>query len=854
MAIKVATSSGNFNTAGTWYTGTETNTGSINGASLGSTRYTAAFTAPNTTNACQGIIVSLYSLPTSSLSSFTAQLQEYNGSTWNDCAGASMTINESDLDAFRSYARATTISLHLYFKFGTPYTYTTTSAGYYRVKLSRAVGSTLLAVYASTVTGEVWGVIVDDRTGAPASSDTCYVVGVTGTKTTVTLDGSCSCGPTVTTDGNDYSLFRPDLSTNWGLCIGYQGQVIPDSTQNTTLTMNGSAPIVVAGGQLNFGTASSPYTASYTAQIVYNPKTAYSCGIRVYGYNASLEHFSMVGQSKTYKTTYVSGTGVTGSELVVADATGWAVGDLIGISGDTYNKHEFKYIKTIASTTITLADSVGGAESALANTHYAADWVLNLSRNVKMVSSGAGKFWFGYLSNNSTTAGIMKYAEFSSIGGNSGSRYAFFLSQTARSAVNVEGCSVHEIINSTNLSQPLMYAHSSAIADNTYKNNVHFVAALATVPYVNTMAKLELKNNLAANVTNNYFVGGRYNGCDLYGYGATYDNFHVRNANASYSSSTTYSGIYVSGGANVTLQNCTANACRSHGMGISTGVNNLTVKNCSFGTVYANSANGDITLYTAGSYSTALFDNVTLTSSGGWYFYAAETNGYEVNAGGSQYAFQDYNASSGDHRIYKPEGYIQRTAAGLADTTVRTTGGSCLRFRPNNTINRLEWSQYVPVGDVSAQTMTVGVWCKINSATYYAGTKQMPRLTVNYDNGTTAYTEAAETTDWQFLTIPVTATTSYPEWTLTVSALTDATTMDADVYFTDFAILYPAGYQLKLGELAYFAQGRPLNPTIATNLSPADVWAVSTSGLTGDGTIGKFVTKLLTVAKFLGLK
>lgn len=854
MAIKVATSSGNFNTAGTWYTGTETNTGSTGGATMSTTRYTAAFTAPNTTNTCQGIVVSMYSLPTSSLSSVTAQLQEYNGSTWNDCAGASMTLNESDIDAFRYYTASTTVALFLYFKFGTPYTYTTTSAGYYRVKLSRAVGSSSLAVYASTVTGEVWGVIVDDRTGAPASSDTCYVVGVTGTKTTVTLDGACACGPTVTADGTDYSTITPSNSANWGLCIGYQGQVIPDSTQNTTLTMNGSAPIVVAGGQLNFGTASAPYTASYTAQIVYNPKTAYSCGIRVYGYNASLEHFSMVGQSKTYKTTYTSGAGTTASPLVVADATGWAVGDLIGVSGDAYNKHEFKYIKTLAGTSITTADSVGGAESGFSNTHYAADWVLNLSRNVKMVSSGANKFWFGFLNNVSTTAGIMKYAEFSDIGGNASSRFTFFIANTARHAINIEGCAIYDIRNTTNLTQPLIYGYDTSNASNTYKNNVHFVAVLATVPYVSTMARLSLKNNSATNVTNNYFVGGRYNGCELYGYGATYDNFHVRNTSAGHSSSATYAGIIANSGANVTLQNCTVNASRSHALTINANNNNLLVKNCSFGTAYANSALGDVSLYLFGSYSTAVFDSCDFSSAGGWYFYAAESNGYMYNSAGSQYAFQNYDNSSGDHRVYKPEGDIQRTAAGLTDTTVRTTGGSCLRFTPIDTTNRLEWSQDVPVGDVTAQTMTVGVWCKINSATYYAGTNQMPRLTVDYDNGTTAYAEAAESTDWQFLSIPVTATTSYPKWELTVSALTDATSTDAYVYFTDFSVLYPAGYQLKLGELAYFADGEPLKPTIATNLSPADVWAVSTSGLTGDGTIGRFVTKLLTVAKFLGLK
>ncbi len=847
--IKVATASGNFNTAGTWYTGTETDAGTANGATMISTRYTKAFTAPNTTNSCQGIVVAMYSLQTT-LSSVTAQLQEYNGTSWSDCAGASMTLSESDITSYRFYSGSNAVALHIYFKFGTPYVYTTTSAGYYRVKFSRAVPSAVTSFYAGSTTNEVWGVIVDNRTGAPASSDTCYVVGVTGTKTTVTLDGACACGPAVTNDGTDYSAFWPSVSTNWAMSIGYMGQVIPDSTQNTTFTVNGSAPIVVAGGQLNFGTSGAPYNASYTASILFVPKTSISCGIRVYGYNASLEHFTMVGQTKTYKTMYASGSGTTGSPLVVDAATGWAVNDIVILSGDAYNKSEQKYIKTIAGTSITLSDSAGGAESGLANTHYTTDWVLNLTRNVSMGTGGSNRWWFGYINCTSTTAVCLKYSSYDHIGGNAGGRNSLNAASNARHAINAEGVSFYDMGNTTALYQSLFYAYDTAVADNTYKNNVHYVNSnsLALYPCV-----IALKNNSASLVTNNYFVGSRYGAVHLAGYGATYDNFHIRNSSTIYAEGSLYGSITVGNCANVVLQNSTVNGSRGHAANVYSGVFDFIFKNCSFGTVYANGSKGDFSLYVLGSFMTFLVDSCDLTSSGGWYYYILDSNGYEYTSSGSKISFQNFNNSSGDHRIYKPYGYIQRTAAGLSDTTVRTTGGSCLRLRSNNTTNRLEWSQYLPVGDVSAQTMTVGVWCKINSATYYAGTHQMPRITVDYDNGTSAYAEAAQTTDWQFLSLPITAATTYPEWVVTISAMTDAATTNADVYFTDFAVLYPAGYQLKLGELADFARGQPLNPTIATNLSPADVWAVNTSGH-GIGTMGKKHVDNLTTNKFIALQ
>ena len=213
-------------------------------------------------------------------------------------------------------------------------------------------------------------------------------------------------------------------------------------------------------------------------------------------------------------------------------------------------------------------------------------------------------------------------------------------------------------------------------------------------------------------------------------------------------------------------------------------------------------------------------------------------------------------------------GSIIRTGDGLADTTVHTSGTDKYAWSAESTDgannNRFEWSFPVPTGNIQNQDMQVGIWVRVAKEAYWGGTYyQMPRLTVNYDNGTLVYAEAAQiaadtvgVTDdgWQFLPMPFRPTTTYGQIIVTLSFLTDnATPANRYVHFDDIGILYPQGYTLNLGGLDLAANGLPVRPPIATLNSALDTWSVDPS-VFGAGTVGKFVTKLLTVAKFLGLK
>jgi hypothetical protein len=136
------------------------------------------------------------------------------------------------------------------------------------------------------------------------------------------------------------------------------------------------------------------------------------------------------------------------------------------------------------------------------------------------------------------------------------------------------------------------------------------------------------------------------------------------------------------------------------------------------------------------------------------------------------------------------------------------------------------------------------VWVLIRYAAYWAGTNQLPRITIDYDNGTTAYTQATQSTDWQFLPLPFTPTTTYGQITVTLSARTDATTTNAYVYWDDFVTIYPANAPLNTQTFDLWANALPVTPPLATVLSASDVWALATSTMTGAGTAGKMLTSI----------
>lgn len=304
-----------------------------------------------------------------------------------------------------------------------------------------------------------------------------------------------------------------------------------------------------------------------------------------------------------------------------------------------------------------------------------------------------------------------------------------------------------------------------------------------------------------------------------------------------------YNAMYTGAMFNNTFTSCSFDAATSGG-----GINyaNHSIGNrynsCTFGSESANAYD----LYATTYFVQDVFDSCTFSSTNTVY-------GTTIDSclDGSFLKLATYN-SANNHKVYFKYGVLQSTGNGLADTTVHTsgTGKFALRYLPSSsTYNLDDWVQTIPTGNIQNKTMTVAVWCKINNAAYYAGTHQLPRLTINYDNGTTAYAQAAQSTSWQLLFVTFTPTTTYGSITATLSGRTDATTTNAYIYWDDWSILYPASVALDLGGMDNWADALPVSPTIAIPISAYTVsnavWEELLSSHTTANTFGSRVGKVL---------
>jgi hypothetical protein len=164
-----------------------------------------------------------------------------------------------------------------------------------------------------------------------------------------------------------------------------------------------------------------------------------------------------------------------------------------------------------------------------------------------------------------------------------------------------------------------------------------------------------------------------------------------------------------------------------------------------------------------------------------------------------------------------------------------------MRFLPESSVNALNWSFDVATGNIQNQATDIGVWVYINNAAYYAGTHQMPRITVNYDNGSTSYGEAAQIVgSWQYIHAVFTPTTTYGKITVTLSARTDATSTNAYVYWDDFS----GGFLVNTG-MDLWGDGLPVPPAYSFNVTAADFWDYAVSNATAAGSMGKLTVKKL---------
>lgn len=347
MAKYIAVANGNWSNTATWGTGTNTASTHASKTLTITTNYTEKFTAPSTSDDCLGAIFTISTIPTSTYS-YTITLQENEVDT-----AAAVTIAGTELSSYGMF----------FAKFASAYTFTSTTASYYRFKIvASGSGGTALKMMADSGGTLVSFQAVDDRhpAAAPTTGDDVWIIGGNQTGTvSVTLDGTQLVGTGTDSIGSA-------ISFNQAVYIGTGGLLTWDTAASATLTCKGYISvngIEANPGELRIGTVASPYPVANTAQLIFdNYGTSGNAGMYNGGYGSSnygkIQLHGVARPDTTkWKTMLSSGTGTVADPIVLADAVGWATGDEVIVTTTSTCPHAYRADENELATITRVDDS-----------------------------------------------------------------------------------------------------------------------------------------------------------------------------------------------------------------------------------------------------------------------------------------------------------------------------------------------------------------------------------------------------------------------------------------------------------------------------------------------------------------
>lgn len=351
MALYGAWQTGDWSSTSTWATLIQSTISQANpyGYVTPTPLYTNTLTALNTSDSWRGAYLPFNSFPANS--SFTITLQQYDGSTWSDTTATAT-----------AYSYAVNGGTRWGFvKFGTPYTPTTTSTGYYRLKLVKLTGAGIIQLYGTSGTAPSCMIASVSPVSTPGTGDDVLIAGdmtnVSGTTNpiAVTVDTNVTIG-----SGQNLAGFGGSSSTMFpAISIDSGGRLKASRTASATLLVKQMIVLSYTDGELDYGKTSDRIPSTYKATLMYDPSNNLGyVGIR-YSSNmnpAQSYYLSFVGASKAYiKTNYSSGLGTAASPLITSDPVDWSVGDQIVV---TPSAGYTTYANT-APTSLTYTDATG---------------------------------------------------------------------------------------------------------------------------------------------------------------------------------------------------------------------------------------------------------------------------------------------------------------------------------------------------------------------------------------------------------------------------------------------------------------------------------------------------------------
>jgi hypothetical protein len=786
---------------------------------------------------CKGVMLVFSNYITASNRNVIVTLQEYVGSTWTDRTSTTVTAAQINHGVTSEIGN----NVYYFVKFATPYA-VTTAASTWRFKVITSGGTKGTISLAGGTTGVFLYATWCDNAATFTDNDTLLI-------------------------GDDILVDKSaTISANTGYSqsaiIGSDAEFLWENTPLASYTLTVKGYVVIgdfAAFRVGTSTKRIPFAQQAIIDLQASPVSAAATGFYGGQYGNSpwtgggCPNFYLYGEVPTSPVHYLNANAnASQANIVLTSApTTWVANDYVFVCKDDttiWGDSTLYQVSSIVGTTVTLKTNLASKRiSGGAVINFTQGWGIllkgyttsmgqNLAETSNMYVSGVtcgAPTSAGTWSFTCTSTGYRNYDDTSNRGGINFSDSAFYGATVINGDCDKGGITIERVytggcrlvITNTNISASYPFTVKNCICGAVTVNGAIItqgqlhISTIEGNKFYNSsqQAAISLK---AVNFTfkNNYFWASP----QWTGYGGGQVNVYL--------------------GINPT--DWSGNQYEKHGCGVllvAGGVSKgIIAKNEIFGQEVA-------ALYSDIGQGVGHITDIEIESPTG----AVSVSSPEsAMIDGNEIRVTDNNNVSNADMAYMKYGKTQRCGAGLTDTTVRTAGGYSLRLESTNSTNNLKWDVDIATGDLTNQTTVIGVWCKINNAAYWAGTNQMPRITVNYDNGSTAYGEAAATAgEWQYIHAVFTPLTSYGKITVTLSSRTDATTTNAYVYWQDWSGGFLVNTDFKL-----WANAFPVPPAYSFNVNAATFWDYPTSAAVATGSMGKFMKGLLTVGKFLGLK
>lgn len=817
---RAANGSGTWSTASIWDTNTNTATlnASTNVTLSTSDTFTAAFTAPNTTNASTGISILIVNKAASgSPTTLTATLQE---ATVDTAHTVTITLANVDVGAANGWVRLVPAS---------PYVFTATTANRYRWKLKVDSGTVTVAQSSTGGAPAYWS--WDDRHSVPTSSDPVQIIPKNeDAGLTVTFDSGATAGGTT----NNQAL----RSITTGIQLDQGSILAADTAASTTLTQTGGT--YIAGGcELRLGTVASPYPSGRTCRV-----TMSNSAIAIP--DASSKLIVQGNPLTNWKSTYASGAGTAASPMITAGDIG-SVGDevLIGAASDdatNYDQTESRFIITKNSdTSYVLSLTSGGAEAALTYTHAAGADIVNVQYNVVLAGASAAAGIYIIMSGTGSTVTAGNYnidwARFDNVAG-----ISFLGVGTSYIDIPTNGTLDNCVAYGGDWGQfrfttDIVTSHTGLIGYSTSGQALGQVDSASFV--FNGASNLTMTDCFCmGHDCNGFALSGSFvitlAGCKAYACGA------AGGGNSA--------GFYFASSGQIAVTDIGVHASRVNSVYLG-GVNGLAFSGGALGTL-GESKTSEISCGSA-TFNNVLFDSVLFGS-------PTFITGTTSQTVGSELRFHRKNATDDNHEWYTIYG------RGFAEATITRSPGLAVGIEADDATTGFTWDFQIPVTQNSlgrffgwflkdttlgTDDVTVSMYLPDNPTT-----SGVPDVSVTLNDTTgSSWSDANE----QFASLVDSYTGDKP----------GVATVFVNVKSTSGGILYADDFFNAGDRTTTFDQitglntwvgGKPIGviqPSVPSAIDNAQaVWDYLKADATTTGTMGKQMNDILTTGKFIALK